>query len=148
VLREPERFYPTFAGSLLRFVMRGRLRAGTDKAVVYADSLPISTNRKKEAVLKTMKTTCAGELPKGSVYHTFSHRRESNCWLQIADYCCWSLARKWESGDPRTYGQLRGRLAAPELEVTANSSKTYYLRKRMYPRRVNIVNPGGIRRIR
>lgn len=126
VLREPHRFYPQFAGTLLKFVLRGRVRPGTDRVLFFADTIPMDTNAKREGVLKAIKTTCASELKAGTEHHVFSHRRESNKWLQVADYCCWSVAKKWEIGDTRTYDSLRPRLAATELNLTSRGDQTTY----------------------
>jgi hypothetical protein len=122
---EPQRFYPEFAGALLRFVLRGRAGRRADRVLIYADTIPMDSNKKREAVLKAMKTTCVA--CKGTTeYHVFSHRRESNPWLQAVDYCCWAVARKWENGDTRTYDQLRPRLGASELEITGRGDGTTY----------------------
>ena len=126
VLREPQRFYPTFAGSLLRFILRGRVRSDTSRVLVYADTIPMDSNRKREGVIKAIKTTCASELPIEAEYHVYSHCRESNNWLQVADYCCWAVAKKWEGGDPRTYDQLKCRLVAAELDITSRGDQTTY----------------------
>jgi hypothetical protein len=124
-LREPQRFYPKYAGGLLRFVLRGRFRPGTDRVLVYADTIPMDSRAKREGAVKAMKTTCAADLPPGVEHHVFSHASSSNKWLQVTDYCCWSVFRKWESGDTRTYAQLRPRLAAPELEPLAYRTSYY-----------------------
>lgn len=127
VLREPDKFYPKFAGMLLKFVLRGsHRRPGTDRVLVYADTLPM-TKAKREGVLKAMKTTCASCLPAGVDHHVFSYGRLANKWLQVADYCCWGVAKKWERNDSRTYDQLRCRLSSSELVVTdAGDGTTYY----------------------
>lgn len=123
--REPQRFYPKYAGALLKFVLRGRRREGTERVLVYADTIPMDTNAKREGAVKAMKTTCAADL--GAVeHHVFSHTSASNKWLQIADYCCWAVSRKWEAGDDRTYRQLLPRLAAGELEPLAYTMSRYY----------------------
>lgn len=57
---------------------------------------------------------------------SYHHKKESNAWIQVADYCSWAVFRKWEGGDPRTYNQLQSRLAAPELDVLARGSVKYY----------------------
>ena len=124
-LREPHHFYPKFAGTLLRFVLRGRVRVGTNRVLVFADTIPMDTNARREGVLKAIKTTCANELDPCIEHHVFSHRRESNKWLQVADYCAWAVAKKWEYGDTRTY-QLFARLAAPELCLTDRGDQTAY----------------------
>jgi len=127
VLREPHRFYPKFAGTLLKFVFRGSaLRLGTARVLVYADTIPMDTNKKREGVLKAMKTTCAAELHSSITHYVVSHCRESNTWLQVVDYCCWAVAKKWEKTDPRTYDQLRPRLQATEYDLTARGDQTAY----------------------
>jgi len=125
VLRPPQRFYPKFASILLKFILRGRQQAGLSRTLVYADTIPMDTNAKKEGVIKAIKTTCTEEHA-GCTHHVFSHRRESNPWLQAVDYCSWAICRKWEHGDPRTYDQLRPRLARTELDVTASGDQTTY----------------------
>ena len=85
----------------------------------------MDTNAKREGVVKALKTTCAAELGTRP-YHINSHRLESNSWLQVVDYCCWSVQRKWERADTRTYDQLRPRLALTELEITERGDGTTY----------------------
>jgi hypothetical protein len=126
VLREPHRFYPKFAGSLLKFILRGSLRPNTGRVLVFADTMPIDTNAKREGVMKAMKTTCASDLESNVAHHVFSHRRESNEWLQVADYCCWSVFKKWEYSDLRTYNALRPRLRSTEMDITARGDQTTY----------------------
>lgn len=126
-LYPPEKFYPQFAGSLLRFLFRGRaFQANTTRVLVYADTIPMDTNRKREGVLKALKTTCAAELPAKVTHQVFSYCREGNNWLQVADYCCWAVARKWERGDLLTYNQLQPRLRAPEYDLTLRGDGTIY----------------------
>lgn len=127
VLYDAHRFYPTFAGALLRFVLKGSaLQPGTHKVLVFADTLPMIKS-KREGVLKAMKQTCASCLPKSVEHHVLSYRRESNKWLQVADYCCWAVARKWERSDTRTYIQLLSRLDRSELVITdRGDGRTYY----------------------
>lgn len=125
-LYPPHRFYPTFAGALLRFVLSGPRAANTSSVLVYADTLPMDTRAKQEGVLKAIKTACKDRLP-STPSHSFSHCHESNPWIQVADYCCWSVQRKWEKKDTRTYDLLRPKLQAAELVITDNGNGiTYY----------------------
>lgn len=127
VLYEPDRFYPKFASPLLRFVLRGRsYRPDTNRVLVYADTLPMNTNAKREGVLKALKETCAQTLPSGVEHHVYSYRSHSNKWLQVADYCCWGMRKKWEANNTRTYDQLSPRLAKPELVITDGGDGTTY----------------------
>lgn len=122
---EPARFYPIFAGILMRFILRGRGANRASRALIYADTLPMDTNAKRQGVLKTIHGAMKAELP-GKPYHIFSHCHQSNCWIQAVDYCCWAIQRKWEQGDSRTYDQLKRRLAKEELNVTARGDGTSY----------------------
>lgn len=126
VLREPGQFYPQFTGVLLKFILRGSIGRGASNVLVYADTMPM-TVRKREGAIKAMKTRCAMDLQAGVGHHVFSHASASNPWLQVVDYCCWGLSRKYERGDTRTYDSLRPRLQATELVITASGDqKTYY----------------------
>ncbi len=126
ILRDPKRFYPQFAGSLLKYILRGPSGQSCDRALVYADTIPIDTRAKREGVLKAIKGVCATESGRRCDYHAFSHCHQSNKWIQVADYCCWAMRRKWELGDLRTYNQLRPKLSQPELEITARGTTIYY----------------------
>jgi hypothetical protein len=71
---------------------------------------------KKQAtsVQVAIKSSCQRELP-DIPFHVLNHRRESNASLQVADYCCWSVCRKWEHGNTNAYHRLKVRLAATEI---------------------------------
>lgn len=122
---EPEEFYPKFATMVLRFVFRGRLKKATPCVLIYTDTLPFSGERARSAE-SAIKSACRTALPKTTTFHVLHHRRESNVWLQIADYCCWSVCRKWEHGDQNAYDQLRSRLAAKEIEPMSSGDGTIY----------------------
>ena len=125
VLWEPETFYPKFCGMLLRFVFRGRVKPGTTKLLIYTDTLPFTGNRAKAAET-TIKAACHADLPDGMPFHVLHHRRESNAWIQVADYCCWAVCRKWEQGNHEAYNQLNSRLAAPKLDAMSRGDGTTY----------------------
>ena len=113
-VRDPMTFYPKFAAMVLRFVFRGRVKPGTSQILVYTDTLPFE-KKKALAVEVAIKGACHKDLPK-LPFRVFHHRRESNAWIQVADYCCWSVFRKWENGNVYAYDRLRARLAAPEID--------------------------------
>ncbi len=125
-LHDPAKFYPQFAGALLRFILRGSSGNHATRVLIYADTLPINTRAKREGVLKAIRVTCSAELAEECQHHAFSHCHQSNAWIQVADYCCWGMHRKWANGDPRTYNQLSPRLAAPELVLTDRGDRTVY----------------------
>ena len=122
-IRAPEQFYPKFLASMLRFIFRGSIRESASSLIAFTDTLPI--NRNREAVVKAIKESCRMEL--GSIpFEILHHRRESNVWIQVADYCSWSVFRKWQSGDLRTYEQIQARLQAPELDCLQWGTTRYY----------------------
>lgn len=125
VLRDPDKFYPKFASMVLRFVFRGRVKPGTSGILIYTDTLPF-TGKQAKAAEVAIKTACRSDLPAGLPFKVLHHRRESNAWIQVADYCCWSMCRKWEHGNLDVYERLRPRLAATEIEPTSRGDGTVY----------------------
>ena len=98
-LRPPHRFYPRFAASVLRYVFRRHLQAGTSTVLVFTDTLPI--NKRREAVEKSIKTVSRHELQAETRFESYHHPSATNPWLQVADYCAWAVFRKWEQGGGR-----------------------------------------------
>lgn len=123
-LYDPMTFYPKFAAMVLRFVFRGRVKPGTSRVLVYTDTLPFEKKRAL-AVEVAIKKSCRDDL-KGLPFQVLHHRRESNAWIQVADYCCWSVFRKWENGNLDAYDQLRARLADAEIDPMSRGDGTVY----------------------
>ena len=97
-MRGDTRFYPEMLGRLLREAVSSELEiGGVDEIVVITDSIPI--NRKRGEVARATRTTLARTLPAGVKYRILHHRSRAHYGLQIADYCCWAIFRKWEMGD-------------------------------------------------
>lgn len=114
-LRKPDRFYPKFLQMALRFVFKSRITPSTDRVLVFTDRLP-NMQAKKQGVQKAIKLACAADLkPHGIPFHVFHHPSASNAWLQVVDYCCWAVQRKYEHGEDDYYRKLWPRMAAPEL---------------------------------
>jgi hypothetical protein len=123
-IRQPERFYPQFAGMVLSFVFKGCLATGTTQVVTCTDTLPVA--KKRDAITKMFKQSARANLPQGCRFDIYHHPRASNKWVQTADYCCWAVYRKWEKNDDRTYQQLRARLKRAELNITDRGDGTTY----------------------
>ena len=99
-------------------------RTNFTRVLIYTDSLPVQNQ--KESVEKAVKQVCRAELGRGFPFCLHHHPSSSNAWLQVADYCAWALARKWEQGDTRTYDVLRQNLACDEMDVLAKGNEFYY----------------------
>lgn len=123
-IRGESEFYPQFAAMVLRFVLKGCLRPDTRQVLIFTDELPVK--RHKQAVKKAINRACRDVLPGSIRFDSYHHPCASNQWIQAADYCCWSVFKKWERGDTRTYDQLRSRLFKDELNVLARGTHLYY----------------------
>lgn len=80
--------------------------------------------KRRESVKAAFKRVCRQELDQP--FNLYHHPRNSNGWLQVVDYCCWAVQRKWARHDLRTYDQLAHRLATPELDVLRRGDTHYY----------------------
>jgi hypothetical protein len=118
------RFYPRFASMPIRFILRGRMRADTSHVLIYTDEMPVRRGRR--ALEKAVKRECATDLQGGPSWHIYHHPSHSNVWIQVADYACWAVQRKWEQADHRYLAEIQPRLAAPELDVLKGGEQTFY----------------------
>ncbi|CAA9356961.1 MAG: hypothetical protein AVDCRST_MAG68-4095 [uncultured Gemmatimonadetes bacterium] len=50
---------------------------------------------------------------------------QSDPCLQVADYCCWAMRRKWEMGDLRSYDLIREKIGL-EREAWAERTLLHY----------------------
>jgi len=128
VLYEPDTFYPKFFSMLLRFIFKGRVSPRTRQIIIYTDTIPVPNKKRALAVETTIKASCRRDLPPTIFFQVCNHRRESNPWIQVADYCCWSVCRKWEHANREVYDRLRPRLAATEIDPMSRGDGTIYYR--------------------
>lgn len=91
-LHDPRRFYPEFASKVMRFILRYRIIESTETVIFFTDTLPVEKYR--EGTEAAIKRACRAELKKGIQFHSFHHKRASNAWIQVADYCSWAVFRK------------------------------------------------------
>lgn len=121
VLHEVARFYPQFAGYLLKHVFR-RYNDPAERIVVITDRLPVKRHR--EAVEKTFKQFIKqelGERPFSIVHHSTA----AHACLQAADYCMWAVYKKWNLGDVRSYDLVR-RFVKSEFDIFRTGSEYFY----------------------
>ena len=105
-MRDQARFYPRMLGHLLSLVVPVELESGeSDEIVVITDTIPV--NRRRRAVEKAVQTTLAGMLPSDVKYRVLHHQSRSHYGLQVGDYCCWAIFRKWEREDIAWFDRIR-----------------------------------------
>ena len=80
--------------------------------VAITDQIPVQRNRR--AFEKGLKPYLKQHLPAGSTYDLFHHQSKADLNLQIADYICWAIYRKWNTGDERSFELIRGCVRSEE----------------------------------
>lgn len=96
---------------LIGFIFSHEFIFEGDKIVIVTDSLPVQ--KKQDAIkgsLKKFLKKRAAEM--GIEYRLYHHRSDSDINLQVADYCCWAIQRKWERGDLRSYDYIKSSICS------------------------------------
>ena len=104
-LRQTAALFKWMLGYLLRIALAEELDAGASEVIVITDSIPV--NKKRKAVEKSIQLAVArNQLPKMK-YRILHHQSRSHYGLQVADYCCWAVFRKWQRGESAWYDQIK-----------------------------------------
>ena len=104
-IRDEARFYPRMLGYLLSLVAPIELESGdADEIVVITDTIPV--NRRRRAVEKAVQTTLTNMLPSRMKYRILHHQSRSHYGLQVVDYCCWAIFRKWQRRDSTWFDRI------------------------------------------
>lgn len=119
-----EKFYSMVFGMLMKWVLRKRVELQEVKnLIIFTDYMPI--NKKKKAMEKAIKLTLSGLVKEGLQYNIYHHQSKSNLNLQVVDYLNWSILRKWERGDTRSYELIKKAVDA-EWDVFRKGNTVYY----------------------
>ena len=68
---------------------------------------PFPVNEKRKTIVKSIQMAVARHQPPNMKYRILHHQSRTHYGLQIADYCCWAIFRKWESGDCSWYDRIQ-----------------------------------------
>ena len=123
VLTAESRFYPRMLGYLLQYVLRNRSYENASEVVVITDTLPMK--RRRRAIEGTVKASLSAMLPDRVRYRIVHHDSRSHFGLQIADYCCWAVYRKWENGEKTHYFSIKPSLRS-EFDIFSTGTTYYY----------------------
>ena len=123
VLWEARRFYPEMLGHLLKFVLPRALEVDANEVIVITDTIPVS--KKRQAVEKAVRTTLTKMLPSRIKYRILHHDSRSHYGLQVADYCCWAVFRKLQTGET-TYSDRIGSAVRGEFDIFRTETRYYY----------------------
>ena len=116
------RFYPEMLGNLLKYVLPRDPNPGASEVIIITDTIPV--NKKRRAVEKAVRTTLSDVLPR-TKYRILHHQSRSHYGLQIADYCCWAMFRKYERGDLAYLNRI-GRAVRSEFDIFRTGTTYYY----------------------
>ncbi len=104
-LQDVKRFYPEMLGYLLKYVVPS-LENDVDDIIIITDRVPV--DKKRRAIEKGVQLALADMLPQGErKYKILHHASRSHYGLQIADYCCWAVYRKWDRNETKHYDTIK-----------------------------------------
>lgn len=95
---------------------------GVDRLQVTAASIG---TRKTRSVFNECLHDVVNQSLKRTKYRTNFWPAQIDPCLQVADYCCWAIQRKWEIGDNRSYDLISDKIAT-EFDLFKNGDKHYY----------------------
>ncbi len=99
-----------------------KVSATEDEALLVAASF--GTNAKKTSAHEALRDVMAQVSHPGKHRVAFWPAATDPC-LQVADYCCWAIQRKWESHDDRSHRLIADKIAS-EFDAFAESGTRYY----------------------
>lgn len=120
-VKDESKFYETVCRTLLRYVFRCPRFVHARKVVITLSS--IFNSEKHEAIRKALTLTLKSEASIPFVIQFNDNRTDLNC--QIADYCAWAIARKWEQNDTRSYIHISSRIRN-EFDLFCRGTSEYY----------------------
>ena len=118
------RFYRESLTHLLKLILPVELDDDdVEKVIVITDTIPV--NKKRRAIERGVRTALRGALSTGMKYRVLHHQSRSHYGLQVADYCCWAIFRKWQTGERTWYDRIKPAIRR-ELDLFHARSASYY----------------------
>ncbi|KKS92388.1 MAG: hypothetical protein UV68_C0046G0002 [Candidatus Collierbacteria bacterium GW2011_GWC2_43_12] len=116
-----DEFYRINCQTLLQYIFRRHNATKLNRIVVILSS--IFTNDRNRAIVKALKTYLKTytKLPFNIYFH--DGRADINC--QIADYCCWAIAVKWERNELRPIAEIQSKVKS-EFEIFQKGGTIFY----------------------
>ena len=121
-IRQSEELFYKYAWFYHMRQVAPRVASGPDELMVIAAS--IGTKRKLRDFRYAVEDVMEQTSPTGEMRVDMWQAAVDPC-LQVADYCCWAIQRKWEVGDSRSY-DLISRKIRSEYDLFRNGGTHYY----------------------
>ena len=122
-LRDDKRFYPEMLGYLLKYVLSKNPCANAKEVIIVTDTIPV--NKRRHAIEKGVQLALAKMLPSGMKYRILHHDSRSHYGLQVADYCCWAVYRKLQTGEDMWFDRIRPAIRS-EFNIFRTGKLNYY----------------------
>ena len=122
-LRDDKRFYPEMLGYLLKYVIPKDPCVNAKEVIIVTDTIPV--NKRRHAIEKGVQLALAKMLPSGVKYRILHHESRSHYGLQVADYCCWAMYRKLQTGEEMWFEQIRPAVRS-EFNIFRTGKRNYY----------------------
>lgn len=122
-LTPDRRFYAEMLGSLLRLVLSGESKSEAREVIVITDTVPF--RRRREALEKSVRSTLSRTIPNRLRYRILHHDSRAHYGLQVADYVCWAVFRKYERGQSDFYDRISPAVVS-RTDVFENETRAYY----------------------
>lgn len=116
-----ERFYQ-YAWWLHMKYVAPRIAGANDELLVIAAS--IGTKKELESFQWGVRDVMS-QVAQSAKTMTAQWPANADPGLQIADYCCWAIQRKWERRDTRSYDLIQNKIAS-EFDVFHLGNTYYY----------------------
>ncbi len=115
------KFYKTAWHFHMKHVLP-RVAVSDDEVFVVGASITLKKREQRvnEAIAEVLGTV-AGSVP----FKTAAWSAASEPCLQVADYCCWAIQRKWEGGDERSYVLIKDKIRS-EFDIFRWGRTRYY----------------------
>ncbi len=99
------RLYSEMLSCLLRRVLSRTTNSNASEVIVIADAVPLRSRR--QAIEKSVRSALSKTLPKRPVFRILHHDSRAHYGLQVADYLCWAVFRKYERGESSFFNKVR-----------------------------------------
>ena len=121
IAQEHDRFYRLAWYLHLKHLVPGIVEPDDELFVIAAS---LGTKSKKKSAYNALQDV-AGQVSCPRTYSIASWLAAVDPCLQVADYCCWAIQRKWEQGDERSYRLIADRIRS-EFDVFRGGESLYY----------------------
>lgn len=117
--RDTPRLYKTAIFQHLRHLLPELAADGSTLMVICA---ALGNRHEQAAHAEGIRDVIRQVLPLASARHAMTPTVADPC-LQVADYCCWAIQRKWERADERSYALIKSQIASEYRLFTAGQTQ-------------------------